>query len=302
MEWGAMEETGGARADQTEKTGGTWNRRTQAAAMMATHSGADRGRSHGGGRADDSRELTDSGGAGGGGARGGDGEPVSQGDIEDLEGQGGADGSGDRGGGGDPEGCGGARGKEEPDRAGGARCSRRSGDTRRWMVGDWPRRSRRDDGTWRNLVDWGAMVERRVLGAMVESLGQRAEVESGTLRLEVETAVAIVRTTAEVVGEGGWAGVQDDQIKSNQIKSNQITFIVTSPQHKCLGEWNYWERAPDSAKKQNNLHIDSTYLQTVQKTMCKIHIHMLNTQCTIKTYLVTNTPYVHILHYVHIYT
>ncbi len=30
-------------------------------------------------------------------------------------------------------------------------------------------------------------------------------------------------------------------------------------------------------KKQNNLHIDSTYLQTVQKTMCKIHIHILNT-------------------------
>ncbi len=27
-----------------------------------------------------------------------------------------------------------------------------------------------------------------------------------------------------------------NQIKSNQIKSNQITFIVTSPQHKCLGE------------------------------------------------------------------
>ncbi len=34
-----------------------------------------------------------------------------------------------------------------------------------------------------------------------------------------------------------------------QIKSNQITFIVTSPQHKCLGEWNSYERAPDSAKK-----------------------------------------------------
>ncbi len=63
-----------------------------------------------------------------------------------------------------------------------------------------------------------------------------------------------------------------------QIKSNQITFIVTSPQHKCLGEWNSYERAPDSAKKQNNsLHMDSTYLQTVQKTMCKIHIHILST-------------------------
>ncbi len=129
----------------------------------------------------------------------------------------------------------------------------------------------------------------------------------------------------------------------NQIKSNQITFIVTSPQHKCLGEWNSYERAPDSAKKQqtiylwtdsakknnrqftygqtvqkrqqtiyiwtdsakknnkqftygqtvqksctgaftvlqtvqknnNNLHMDSTYLQTIQKTVCKIHVHIV---------------------------
>ncbi len=55
-------------------------------------------------------------------------------------------------------------------------------------------------------------------------------------------------------------------VNTFQIKSNQITFIVTSPQHKCLGEWNSYERAPDSAKN-NNLHMDSTYLQTVQKTM-----------------------------------
>ncbi len=34
---------------------------------------------------------------------------------------------------------------------------------------------------------------------------------------------------------------------NNQIKSNQITFH--SPQHKCLGEWNSYERAPDSAKQ-----------------------------------------------------
>ncbi len=66
------------------------------------------------------------------------------------------------------------------------------------------------------------------------------------------------------------------QPNHQKFKSNQITFIVTSPQHKCLGEWNSWERAPNSAKKQNNLHIDSTYLQTVQKTMCIIHIHILN--------------------------
>uniref|UniRef100_A0A671SXJ8 mitogen-activated protein kinase kinase kinase n=1 Tax=Sinocyclocheilus anshuiensis TaxID=1608454 RepID=A0A671SXJ8_9TELE len=44
--------------------------------MKATHGGAEGGRSHGGGRADDSRGLTD----------GGDGEPMSQGDGEDPEG------------------------------------------------------------------------------------------------------------------------------------------------------------------------------------------------------------------------
>ncbi len=30
-------------------------------------------------------------------------------------------------------------------------------------------------------------------------------------------------------------------------------------------------------KNNSNLHMDSTYLQTVQKTMCKIHIHALST-------------------------
>ncbi len=47
------------------------------------------------------------------------------------------------------------------------------------------------------------------------------------------------------------------------------------------------------------------YLQTVQKTMCKkTYIYSVHT-VYYKTYLVTNThytPYVHILHYVHIYT
>ncbi len=33
-----------------------------------------------------------------------------------------------------------------------------------------------------------------------------------------------------------------------ELKSNHITFIVTSPQHVCLGERNSWDRAPDSAE------------------------------------------------------
>ncbi len=38
-------------------------------------------------------------------------------------------------------------------------------------------------------------------------------------------------------------------------RHHQITFIVTSPQHKCLGEWNSYERAPDSAEKQQTIYI-----------------------------------------------
>ncbi len=45
------------------------------------------------------------------------------------------------------------------------------------------------------------------------------------------------------------------QEKTIQMKSNQITFIVTSPQHKCLGEWNSYERAPDSAEKQQTIYL-----------------------------------------------
>ncbi len=54
------------------------------------------------------------------------------------------------------------------------------------------------------------------------------------------------------------------------FKSNQITFIVTSPQHKCLGEWNSYERAPDSAKKNNNnnLHMD----RQCKKTTNNLHM------------------------------
>ncbi len=56
---------------------------------------------------------------------------------------------------------------------------------------------------------------------------------------------------------------------------NQITFIVTSPQHIFLGEWNSWERAPDSAET-IYIYTVHTY-RLIQKTMCRIHIHILST-------------------------
>ncbi len=56
---------------------------------------------------------------------------------------------------------------------------------------------------------------------------------------------------------------------TRKIKSNQITFIVTSPQHKCLGEWNSYERAPDSAEKQQTIYI---WTDSAKKTTDNLHM------------------------------
>ncbi len=97
-----------------------------------------------------------------------------------------------------------------------------------------------------------------------------------------------------------------NQIKSNQIKSNHFYCHII----KCLGEWNSYERAPDSAKKTtNNLHMDRqckknctgafTVLQTVQKKkktiyIWTVHIYRLyRRQCAKYTYIYS----VHIVYY-----
>ncbi len=52
----------------------------------------------------------------------------------------------------------------------------------------------------------------------------------------------------------------------------------------------------ESVLQTNNLHIDSTYLQTVQKTMFRIHIHILSTHSVLLDIL---SYQLHIIHYVH---
>ncbi|KAI2644827.1 tRNA modification GTPase MnmE [Labeo rohita] len=108
--------------------------------MKVTHGGAVGGRSHGGEKADDSRGPTNSGGAGGRGALGGDGKPMSQGDAEDPEGQ-------------------------------GPRPSDDQGEVR---VNELELKGQ---GSPAELVD---MLERRELGAMVEPVGRRAKAESAS--------------------------------------------------------------------------------------------------------------------------
>ncbi len=89
------------------------------------------------------------------------------------------------------------------------------------------------------------------------------------------------------------------KLSANDIKSNQITFIVTSPQHKCLGEWNSSERAPDSAKK--TIYIWTVHIYRLYRRQCAKNIHILSTQCTIKILSYNYTLYTACahLHYVH---
>ncbi len=59
-----------------------------------------------------------------------------------------------------------------------------------------------------------------------------------------------------------------DQIKSLLLSHHQSTSALVSE---------ILTSVLQTVQKNNNLHMESTYLQTVQKTMCKIHIHVLRT-------------------------
>ncbi len=67
-------------------------------------------------------------------------------------------------------------------------------------------------------------------------------------------------------------------VKSNQIK--KIKSLLLSHHHSTSALVSeILKSVLQTVQKNNNnsLHMDSTYLQSVQKTMCKIHIHILST-------------------------
>ncbi len=60
--------------------------------------------------------------------------------------------------------------------------------------------------------------------------------------------------------------------------SNQIKSLLLSHHHSTSALVSeILMSVLQTVQKNKNLHMDSTYLQTVQKTMCKIHIHILST-------------------------
>ncbi len=78
-----------------------------------------------------------------------------------------------------------------------------------------------------------------------------------------------------------------------QKNHKQFTYGQTVQKKNCTGAFTVLQTVQKKKKKKKhnsnlhmdrqckknniNLHMDSTYLQTVQKTMCKIHIHILST-------------------------
>ncbi len=60
--------------------------------------------------------------------------------------------------------------------------------------------------------------------------------------------------------------------------SNQIKSLLLSHHHSTSALVSEILMSVQTVqKKKFFLHMDSTHLQTVQKTMCKIHIHILST-------------------------
>ncbi len=95
----------------------------------------------------------------------------------------------------------------------------------------------------------------------------------------------------------------------HQIKSNQIKSLLLSHHHStCALVREILESVLQTVL--NNLHIDSTYIQTyTEDNVQNTHTYSQYIQCThsvlldILTVINTHyTQYVHVLHYVHIYT
>ncbi len=56
-------------------------------------------------------------------------------------------------------------------------------------------------------------------------------------------------------------------------KKQQTIYLWTDSAKKQQQQFTYGQTV--QKKTTNNLHMDSTYLQTIQKTVCKIHVHIV---------------------------
>ncbi len=72
----------------------------------------------------------------------------------------------------------------------------------------------------------------------------------------------------EDIAADAFHGWNQNQIKSLLLSHHHSTSALVSE---------ILTSVLQTVQKNNNLHMDSTYLQTVQKTMCKKHIHILST-------------------------
>ncbi len=74
--------------------------------------------------------------------------------------------------------------------------------------------------------------------------------------------------------------ITETWLMADDLKSNQIKSLLLSHHHSTsalVSEILTSVLQTVQKNNNNNLHMDSTYLQTVQKTMCKIYIHILST-------------------------
>ncbi len=88
------------------------------------------------------------------------------------------------------------------------------------------------------------------------------------------------------------------------FKSNQIKSLLLSHHHStsALVSEILESVLQTVQKKKQFTYRQYIFTDCTEDNVHNTRSHTQYTQCTIKTYLVTNTLYVHIIHYVHIYT
>ncbi len=94
---------------------------------------------------------------------------------------------------------------------------------------------------------------------------------------------------------------EEIKIKSNQIK---IKSLLLSHHHSTSALVSEILESVLQTVQKNKTFTYRQYIFTdcTEDNVQNTHTYTQYTQCTIKTYLGTNTPYVHIIHFVHIYT
>ncbi len=158
------------------------------------------------------------------------------------------------------------------------------------------------------MTDIKLVEQQNISAVLSEHLNQRRIIQRGTFPCEeVINNVSALFWLAIFEVFLDYMAKQNFYIKPLTHLTSQIKSLLLSHHHTTSAMVSKILESVLQTVQQNNLHIDSTYLQTYteENLQKKAHTYTQYTQCTIKASLVINYTLYTVctrLHYVHIYT